>query len=254
MLTRNEESIIPMNEQSDNQYISQNGDLIIKNLNTKSHEGWYMCDAKNLLGSINARMYLKVNKKTEIIEPPMDVSVTKGQSALFKCTVSKEDDIDIDLQWKFNNMPLNFKMLDDGTSIANDFKLFPNGTLLVLEAKNTDIGSYKCIVKSLNNNLAGNDSKTARLDVVELPYAPENVRVNLNNMTKRSVNLTWDSSFDGNSAIIKYIVHARITSSDDNIVHYENSQNQKKQQEFNDWSVIKVSLRGFLTSRFRSIN
>ena len=187
-------------------------------------------------------MFLKVNKKTEIIEPPMNISATKGQSALFKCTVSKEDNIDVELQWKFNDMLLEFQFRPDGTLIErnlNNFRQFLNGSLQVIEAKNTDIGIYKCSVKSTNNILAGNDSKIAYLNVVELPYSPINIKVSINVNTNRSVNLTWDSSFDGNSKIIKYIIHARIISDNENIVQIGN-QNYRKQIEFNDWFVIKV--------------
>lgn len=102
----------------------------------------------------------------------MNISVTKGQIALFKCTVSKEDEIDIDLKWTFNGL-----ILDLTTSQMNqNLKLYQNGTLKILEAKNTDIGIYKCLVRSLSNEQARNDSKTAYLNVVELPNAPFNVQ------------------------------------------------------------------------------
>ena len=236
----NDDPIISADDHPE-RYTDYEGDLIIKNVN-KKHEGWYKCSAKNLIGSIETRMFLKVNKKTEIIEPPMNISATKGQSALFKCTVSKEDNIDVELQWKFNDMLLEFQFRPDGTLIErnlNNFRQFLNGSLQVIEAKNTDIGIYKCSVKSTNNILAGNDSKIAYLNVVELPYSPINIKVSINVNTNRSVNLTWDSSFDGNSKIIKYIIHARIISDNENIVQIGN-QNYRKQIEFNDWFVIKV--------------
>ena len=58
-----------------------------------------------------------------------------------------------------------------------NLKLYQNGTLQILEAKNTDIGIYKFLVRSLSNEQAGNDSETAYLNVVELPYAPFNVNI-----------------------------------------------------------------------------
>ena len=96
----------------------------------------------------------------------MNISVTKGQIALLKCTFSKEDEIGIYLKWTFNGL-----ILDLTPSQMNQ-----NGTLQILEAKNTDIGIYKCLVRSLSNEQAGNDSKTAYLNLVELPYAPFNVQ------------------------------------------------------------------------------
>lgn len=168
----------------------------------------------------------------------MNISVTKGQSAVLKCTVSKEDDTDVELRWKFNDQLLELDHqsynADSLTDSSNQFKLFRNGTLQILEAKNTDIGTYKCIVRSVNSPQAGNDSRTAYLNVVELPYAPVNVYSNLVSSEKRSVNLTWDSSFDGNSPIIKYIVQARITSFDQTLLQYE-----QISMTLYDWFVIK---------------
>ncbi len=144
----------------------------------------------------------------------MNISVTKGQSALFKCTISKEEDVDIELKWTFNDLPLDLipsNQYSQSSQLQNsNLKLYPNGTLLILEAKNTDIGIYKCLVNSVSTEQAGNDSKIAYLNVVELPYSPYNVQSDLNLNEKRSVNLTWQSSFDGNSQIIKYIYNIEL--------------------------------------------
>ena len=82
-------------------------------------------------------------------------------------SVTKEDEIGIYLKWTFNGL-----ILDLTPSQMNQ-----NGTLQILEAKNTDIGIYKFLVRSLSNEQAGNDSETAYLNVVELPYAPFNVNI-----------------------------------------------------------------------------
>ncbi len=206
-----------------------NTDLVLRNVNVRN-QGWYRCEASNLMGKISANFYLQIKKKTEIIEPPMNISVTKGQSAILKCTVSKEDDTDIELRWKFND-----QLLEENDN--PNLKMFRNGTLQIIEAKNTDIGIYKCMVRSVNNNQAGNDSKMAYLNVVELPYAPVNLNSQLIQDGKRSVNLSWDSSFDGNSPIIKYIVHARITAFDQTLLQYE-----QIALTLYDWFVIKDSV------------
>ena len=36
-----------------------NGDLIIKNVNIKN-QGWFRCEASNILGTINANIFLQV--------------------------------------------------------------------------------------------------------------------------------------------------------------------------------------------------
>lgn len=249
---------------------NNNGQLIIKNANMK-HEGWYKCEAGNILGQIEAKMYLQVKskicravlnrenmlislcfeEKTEIIEPPMNISVTKGQSALFKCTVSKEDDVEIDLKWKFNDLDLDLTPISESSeqwqssvnnynhhdsSASKNLKLYKNGTLQIIEAKNTDIGTYRCEVMSINNLEAGWDSKTAFLNVVELPYAPTNLNAVLMMNEKRSANLSWQPSFDGNSALLKFIVQARINSFDQSLWQYESN---GAASNVNEWFVIK---------------
>jgi protein sidekick len=51
---------------------------------------------------------------------------------------------------------------------------------------------------------------------------------------RRSVNLSWDSSFDGNSPVHKYIVHARITAFDQTLLQYE-----QLALTLYDWFVVK---------------
>lgn len=232
-----------------NSYFISNGNLIINSVSQKSL-GWYKCEASNLLGSISAKMFLQIKRKTEIIEPPMNISVTKGQSAVFKCTVSKEADVDIELKWTFNNIPLDLTPSDLTQSTPaeenSNLKLYKNGTLQIMEARNTDIGLYECQVTSIRNNPAGNDSRTAYLNVVELPYAPTNLQANLNSNQTRSVKLSWQPSFDGNSEIVKYIIQARITTSFDLLLLQQQQQYEQQSQHMSsmsnsqhEWFVIK---------------
>jgi hypothetical protein len=50
------------NSQSNGYYVNNNGDLIIKNINFKN-QGWFKCEASNLLGSVSANMFLQVKSK-----------------------------------------------------------------------------------------------------------------------------------------------------------------------------------------------
>jgi len=45
-----------------NSYFINDGELIINNVNAKS-QGWYKCEASNLLGTISAKMFLQVKSK-----------------------------------------------------------------------------------------------------------------------------------------------------------------------------------------------
>ena len=58
------------------------------------------------------------------------------------------------------------------SDMNDNVRIFANGSLQIVEAKNTDIGVYKCVVRSLNGGgEAGNDTRLAYVNVVELPYA-----------------------------------------------------------------------------------
>ena len=171
----------------------------------------------------------------------MNISVTKGQSALFKCTVSKEDDVEVEQRWTLNDYPLD-------PSQSQNLRVHPNGTLQILEAKNTDIGLYKCEARSVSNEQAGNDSRTAYLNVVELPYAPPSAQAELGR-EKRSVNLTWLAAFDGNSPILKYIVQARVVASLDIPAIKQQQQISFEESDqplqTNDWYVLKDNIPSF---------
>ena len=98
------------------------------------------------------------------------------------------------------------------SDMNDNVRIFANGSLQIVEAKNTDIGVYKCVVRSLNGGgEAGNDTRLAYVNVVELPYAPVNVRASLVSARPRTVNVSWSLAFDGNSPLIKHSVYARLS-------------------------------------------
>jgi protein sidekick len=59
----------------------------------------------------------------------------------------------------------------------------------------------------------GNETRSARLSVIELPFAPTNVQAErLNTLTQRAINVSWTPGFDGNSPILKFIIQKREVS------------------------------------------
>lgn len=78
-----------------------------------------------------------------------------------------------------------------------------NGTLEVTSVRPTDVGEYTCSVVSPG----GNETRTARLNVIELPYQPSNVNAQrVEGISLRTVNVSWVPGFDGNSPIKNFIV------------------------------------------------
>lgn len=72
-----------------------------------------------------------------------------------------------------------------------------------------DVGEYTCAVMSPG----GNETRSARLSVIELPFSPVNVHaVRLESLSQRAVNVSWTPGFDGNSPTLKFIVQRREVS------------------------------------------
>lgn len=81
-----------------------------------------------------------------------------------------------------------------------------DGTLEIQAVRAADVGPYTCSVKSPG----GNETRSAKLSVIELPFAPINVKATrLDTGTQRAVNVSWTPGFDGNSPVLKYIVQKR---------------------------------------------
>lgn len=82
-----------------------------------------------------------------------------------------------------------------------------DGALQVQAVRASDAGEYTCVVTSPG----GNHTRHALLSVIELPFAPNNVRaVRLDAASQRAVNISWTPGFDGNSPIQKFIVQRRV--------------------------------------------
>lgn len=81
-----------------------------------------------------------------------------------------------------------------------------DGSLDVNAVRASDAGDYTCSVTSPG----GNHTRHAMLSVIELPFAPTNVRaIRIDSFSQRAVNVTWTPGFDGNSPIKKFIVQKR---------------------------------------------
>lgn len=87
-----------------------------------------------------------------------------------------------------------------------------DGTLEIQAVRAAEVGDYTCTLVSPG----GNETRTARLSVIELPFAPSNLVAT--RLDHRVINLTWAPGFDGNSEVLKYIVQHREVSDLDGCV------------------------------------
>lgn len=94
-------------------------------------------------------------------------------------------------------------------SVSQRIVIKDDGTLEISAVRASDVGQYMCMVSSL----AGNETRSAKLSVVELPFAPSNVQARrMSEPNQRTVVISWTPGFDGNSPILKYIVQRREVS------------------------------------------
>ncbi|CAF98159.1 unnamed protein product, partial [Tetraodon nigroviridis] len=166
----------------------QSGGLEIQPISFQD-SGAYTCIASNSEGSINATATLTVMKRTVISVPPVDQRVIKGTTATLNCNATHDPRVTISFRWERGDKPV---LPTSGGRVS-----VRQGALTIGQTWSGDIGDYTCTVTSA----AGNDSHTARLEVIELPHSPRSLTARLNDSDSRSVLLSWLRPFDGNSPL-----------------------------------------------------
>lgn len=99
------------------------------------------------------------------------------------------------------------RRLENGTSTR--IIIHSDGTLEIQAVRASDVGEYFCSLRSPG----GNETRSGKLSVIELPFAPTNVHADrLASVSQRAVNVSWTPGFDGNSPVLKYIIQKREVS------------------------------------------
>ncbi|XP_067641974.1 protein sidekick isoform X2 [Eurosta solidaginis] len=181
--------------------ILESGDLLISNVR-ETDAGLYTCVRSNEAGTVNGEAYLSVLVRTQIIQPPVDTTVLLGLNATLQCKVSSDPSVPYNVDWYREGHP---------TAISNSQRIGvqSDGTLEIQAVRAGDVGTYQCVVTSPG----GNETRSARLSVIELPFPPSNVKVaRLDTPHQRTINVSWTPGFDGNSPILKYIIQRREVS------------------------------------------
>ncbi|KAL4624411.1 protein sidekick-1-like [Arapaima gigas] len=171
----------------------ESGGLQVKPI-TLQDAGNYTCFASNSDGAINATASLTVWSRTFISHAPEDQRVIKGTTAVLDCSATHDLRVAVRYVWKKDNAVV--RQTSGGRITLKE------GSLHISQTWSGDIGDYTCTVLSK----AGDDSKSARLEVIELPHSPRNLQATLNATDSRTVDLTWVRPFDGNSPLLHYVV------------------------------------------------
>ncbi|XP_064211219.1 protein sidekick isoform X2 [Tribolium castaneum] len=185
-------------ETSSRVQILDTGDLLIAAVK-ESDVGMYTCLRANEAGEVRGSAHLGVLVRTQIIQPPVDTRVLLGHTATLQCKISSDPAVPFDLRWYKNKQALNPKA-------SSRISILKDGTLEIQAVRAADVGLYTCSIKSPG----GNETRSAKLSVIELPYAPTNVKAErLDTASQRAVNVSWIPGFDGNSPIKQFIIQKR---------------------------------------------
>lgn len=171
----------------------QSGSLQIQPISSQD-SGEYTCFASNSESTINSTATLTVLNRTVISESPSDLRVIKGTTAVLRCSATHDPRVNVSYRWERGGAVV---LSSSGGRVA-----VRQGSLTIGQTWSGDIGDYTCTVVSA----AGNDSQTARLEVIELPHSPRSLTARLNDTDSRSVLLSWLRPFDGNSPLLHYLL------------------------------------------------
>ncbi|KAK8775217.1 hypothetical protein V5799_031434 [Amblyomma americanum] len=186
--------VVPVHNEGRSQ-ILESGTLVIASV-VLADGGKYSCTRANSAGSTSAEAYLTVLVRTQIVKPPVDTRVILGSTAELQCRISHDSSVPYQVSWYFDEEPV-------GSS--SRVRLAPDGTLRIDQARNTDIGTYTCVVTSPG----GNDTRSAKLEVIELPHPPGHVKASVTDTMPKTVNVSWSPAFDGHSPITHYVLQMR---------------------------------------------
>uniref|UniRef100_A0A7N6BWK9 Sidekick cell adhesion molecule 1a n=1 Tax=Anabas testudineus TaxID=64144 RepID=A0A7N6BWK9_ANATE len=203
----------------------QSGGLQIQPVSFQD-SGDYTCIASNSEGTINTTAALTVWSRTVISVPPTDQRVIKGTTAILDCNATHDPRVNISFKWDRGGVPV---LPTSGGRVS-----VRQGSLTIGQTWSGDIGDYTCTVTSQ----AGNDSRSARLEVIELPHSPRSLTARLNDSDSRSVLLSWLRPFDGNSPLLYYVLELS-----------ENNSPWKVYLSEVDPAVTKVSVGGLTPAR-----
>lgn len=186
--------------------LKANGSLYFKKI-TKASQSYYLCEAKNGIGSgVSKVIFLKVNVPAYFTVKSKQVYIAKGKQVHLQCNV--EGDNPIDVKWKVQTTQ---QYIDESTDIRYSIReqTLDDGMVSELGISHTyrqDSGSYVCIA----NNAFGQDDLLIQLVVQEVPEPPKNLRINL--QQSRTIQISWNIPFSGNSPIEEYTVQYKAIS------------------------------------------
>lgn len=179
----------------------KNGSIHFKKI-SKTSQSYFLCEAKNGIGSgVSKVIYLKVNVPAHFTVRSKQVYVAKGKQVHLQCNVV--GDAPVDVKWKMqSSQQIIHESADARYSIRQ--QELDGGIISELGISHTyrqDSGIYSCA----SSNAFGQDELAIELIVQDVPESPKNVRIITQD--SRSIQISWNVPFNGNSPLEEFIIH-----------------------------------------------
>ncbi|XP_031422751.1 neural cell adhesion molecule L1.1-like isoform X2 [Clupea harengus] len=197
--------------------------------------GIYTCSVVKSNLTISAE--LEVLNKTEILVPPKDQRVKRGQDIVLTCKFQVDSRLDKpNLQrWLINGKVISEHPQDD------KYAFFENGSLKMTDVSSVDAGSYTCEVETDMDT----EKATASITVVDKPFPPTDLK--LSEKTPRSLSLSWTPGRDNNSPLSAFYIEVKEEQ------HGNGHTWEEEKHVDADITQVEVRLRPYGTYRFRVI-
>ncbi|XP_065576987.1 cell adhesion molecule Dscam2-like isoform X2 [Artemia franciscana] len=193
----NEFEEIPAIEPSGLQ-VTSNGTLTFSPTR-KIHAGSYLCEASNGLGAgLSKIVKLEINAPATVTVSSEVVQVPLGRSATLTCSVSGDSPLEIN--WKTENFIIHYT----GQRIVINNRVRQDGSVVSDLTVNLAVKDDTKIYTCFGRNIFGRDEKGIQLLVQEPPSPPQYVQVD--ELSSRSLKLSWTPPEDGNSPLKQYIL------------------------------------------------
>ncbi|XP_022908169.1 neuroglian isoform X2 [Onthophagus taurus] len=171
--------------------VMTNGDLFISSVQFDDN-GEYTCYAENKFGNANASAKFTVRPHTYISDGPEDYEVAAGTQATFRCNAIADEDLDLQIIWLKNGIPLDFDQ-------EARFIKTSDYSLTITKTIELDSGNYTCKAKTRLDEV----SAQARLTVQDVPNAPQMSNVKCNEL---DATIDWTPRGDNRAGILRYII------------------------------------------------
>ncbi|XP_022649460.1 Down syndrome cell adhesion molecule-like protein Dscam2 isoform X1 [Varroa destructor] len=163
-----------------------------------SDAGAYVCIARNDYGVIQHSIDVSVFLPPKFGEKHSVVSARRGENVKLTCEV--QGDTPLHIKWSKGNRLIDKKPNNRYEIYETYSEQSMRSELFITTTERTDGAIYTCLAQ----NEHGNDDRTVKLLILEVPQPPRDVKVS--ETWSRSASISWTAPYTGNSPITRYTV------------------------------------------------